>query len=383
MKENDHSACNRFLKEWKQKPHLTALITGLLCLVLSPFWRMNSMKVETESRSRFRVPFLSNNNQKGIYWDLSCPWEQTLFSIANRHGLWIKDPHYTKKPFSDTLESFQMRAIEAKKFSEESGASELVSKKAPKAFRDKRKVLILGESSSRQLFISLACLLNPSYIAAHFTNWIYAEHKTEFPDAHIQLKDDMGDLYYAPRAGNVLEYDWLPPTIPLENAANWINACENGEPFKFVTFFIDQQKVENGNRISYEEGDQRFEILELTRNDVIVLNAGLHTTRTMNFERIEKLLDCIESATEEQKEKWPHIMYTPTPIGHLDNSSGHDGKLSRRCGKSSYNLQNQIEDRKVVSSRVEIIGEDLDYTEIGNLHVWGERRDCLNWFQPG
>ena len=393
MKENDKKDIIRsFLEQWKRKPEITAAITAVICLLVTCYQNSDPLFAE-EKRTRLQsinLPFVTPSLKHELYWDLSCPWEQTKFSVANRNGPWLQDPNYAEKPWADTFDSYQDRANEARKFSEEAGALETVLEEAPKAFRDGRKVIIMGDSLSRQLFISLSCLMFPSYIKAHATAWIGdQEHTTEFNDARIQLKKGMGELLFAPRAGNVIEYDWRHPAAPMETDSDWLQACKDRRPFEMISFFLDMEKITNDedvvDRITFKDGERRFDKFELTNNDVVVMNSGLHTKRSANHERISQLLDCMESATQEERDNlWPKILYSRSSIQHFDNpTGGWNGKPTKRCGNKNYNVQNQIEDEEVVKNRVDIVGVQLNYTELGHLHVWGERTDCTHWFQPG
>ena len=282
----------------------------------------------------------------------------------------------------------------AELLSQESGGFEIVQSaiKAPAAFAE-RKVIVLGDSTARQVFSSLSCLLYNQGFWESSDSFTYGlNYNGFFYDARLGLNDS-GEIFYAPFAGGVLDF-WKhgvggrPEIRPLRSQESWQESCKERK-----AFYLDHYKLSATNGDSFEEydaGNASLEKIKLGKKDIIFLQGGLHPClRKQNLENIGALLKCVEEAKENGEDPgWPTIKYLRTSPQHFNTNNGqHGGMYNKILGKtpciSSLDVDSHlVEELEVFGKDYKMVGHQLDVLDQwGNAH--NNKNDCTHWIMPG
>lgn len=283
----------------------------------------------------------------------------------------------------------------AELLSQESGVLEVVQSaiKAPAAFAE-RKVIILGDSTSRQVFSSLSCLLYNQGFWESSDSFTYGLNLSGFfYDARVRLNDS-GEIFYAPFAGGVLNF-WAYGVAnkledhPLRSQESWQESCKERK-----AFYLDHYKLSATNGDSFEEydaGNASLEKIKLGKKDMILLQGGLHSaTRKHNLENIGALLKCVEEAKENGEDPgWPTIKYLRTSPQHFNTHNGkHDGMYNKTLGRTPCNPSldvdpHLVEELEVFGKDYKMVGHQLDVLDPWGITHIDKNRDCTHWIMPG
>lgn len=320
------------------------------------------------------------------YGNLSCPFEMAVYSqyymSARASQLLLNDSlrHIFPKKSDlfwneDQLED--SRAEAARLLLQEYEPLEKITTAVRQgAFRN-RTIVLMGDSHMRQLFISIACLIDAaaksdslisSFIVKSDIEWIdkgtiggpssnLLNYLAQPPNNASHTKLNSGSITL--RDGGLIKYQWYPwPTVIRRE---WGRKCKAGKP-----------------------------LMQFKSTDILVLAAGTHANaRDFLLSTLEKLWKCLKSRSSENN--WPTIAYMMSPVTHFHTSNGAYNKSSgnkpltcRRDGLAFDGFQEQ--DLKATSRYFPgvisaILGQQLDQRNLGPLHPgYG---DCSHYLQPG
>lgn len=299
------------------------------------------------------------------YGNFSCPLESASFSQYYMSAKAVASGGLATS--DDPLVHGLSRAEVARQFSVDMKTLESVQQALESNSFKGRKIFLVGDSHTRQMFISLGCLIHAAgYLGDTDLHWThnrkmrgpgsgFIDIVTETETAvHSQLAG--GTIYL--KGGGVIKYDWTPLQAGFND---WLRRCKRGKA-----------------------------MINMTSNDIMVLAAGTHMEkRGMLLKNYDKMFKCVESQKAKGRlTKWPNIGYLITPHTHFMTETGdyHKSKQSESCKSYSPNRVLQEEDVRVLapyrnSSVAFLLGENLDQSNLGMLHPW--HGDCAHALQPG
>ena len=279
--------------------------------------------------------------------------------------------------------------------SQESGAFKAVqSAMEGGAFTD-RKIVILGDSTYRQVVSSLACLLhtggfwesNDSFVTGFVTGLSdnpLTERGGRWYDARVRLKDG-GEIFFAPLAGNVVSY-W-PSGVGgvqlLKSTEDWLQNCEGRTPF-----YLNHYKISatNGEYFEeYSEENTSLEKIKLGKKDFLIFQGGHHPTRAINIKKIGALIKCVEEAKASGEDPgWPTIKYARSTPRHFISENGKEiRRAGGTCALSNDEDPQLVEELGVLGKDYKMVGSKLNV-----LSPWGNTHqvpgaDCVHFKMPG
>jgi hypothetical protein len=320
------------------------------------------------------------------YWNLACPLEMSMFSGSHMG-----------------TEDYVNRAWAAREIAEKA-----VTYFAVKDWSDleNRKIVFVGDSLLRQVFISMACLawdrvedyaipwFQNRQVRTHQPNTIGKGPHSKFEEGRVLLRGNT-ELIYHHGIGGLLE---LGEEYHTEETETWIKACFLGKPFTgLAPKYIDWQTVvdsDNGDpRLRMTTDNVQRERLSFGSKDVVLINASVHGGRSFNLQNIQDLMECKKTRGVDQnpqlKQKWPNFYYIITGPSHFPTKTGaFDKRLLEteedfQCIQQSTYKDQQVEEETKLKDYVPFIGSDILSLQMqsGHLHVGG--KDCLHWMQPG
>jgi len=289
-------------------------------------------------------------------------------------------------------------AMLARKIDAESVVREAVEKSALS-----RKTILVGDSLTRQTFSSLGCMLHKSGVIDGDTDsYIAWQSDTNednslrhFNDARIKfwLEGKAHQIFYHPTAGMVNEYGWgfERGISPIESSEHWLQSCEKREPFVLDTYKLRKKDIFRHLQIFFNEND--FEKVPLTKNDIVIFNAGLHPgTRAKNLKSIAQLADCMKEARGRgEAPMWPKLRYMRSSQQHFSSETGTWTRESsslpcatREDLKDPYYL----EDLENIEGKLPILGKNINLKHVSHLHIGSTLNkkkvmDCTHWAMPG
>jgi len=254
-------------------------------------------------------------------------------------------------------------------------------------------VVLVGDSLTRQNFIALGCLLHKEGLAdQHYIAWPNNGGLRQFNDARIQFSRNgkTNNFYFHPTAGLVNSYDWGFELYmsPMHGEEDWLQSCRDRKPFFLDTYTTNQDVEPHNERLAFDKADEHFEKVALGGDDVIVLNAGFHSGRKDNLNKIVELADCMKEARANlEAPDWPSVLYMRTSQQHFMTENGAyptNGETPECMSlEQSKNLQDPYlaEEIEMLFGKIPIIGKDMNINH-PHLHVSNER-DCSHWAMPG
>jgi len=281
--------------------------------------------------------------------------------------------------------------VEANLYAVESGVLPIVHG----AFKGKvhRKIVLVGDSVIRQVFMSMSCLTrtlgiwkdDDAYTAAWNSKNV---QKRVFNDARLMLKNGLGELFFSPTAGKVNFYGWSGEQDAMEGNEDWLKSCHERKPFYLDTLSYHAQN----KQAFFSPNDDTFDKVALNEEDVVFLNAGNHHSSTSkNKINLVKLLNCMQDAREQGFHvNWPQLYYVRGNVPHFNSINGvyNAAESHKPCSERVDAQANPqfIEDKKIFTGKLPLVGFDTDFSEVGSFHV-GERgnsrADCSHWTMPG
>jgi len=345
------------------------------------------------------------------YWNLSCPLEMSSFSASHMGGADFLQR--AKKARQVAMTSLQV-------------LDDLQNLWPTMAAKKHRRILFLGDSVMRQVFISLSCHLWASFSAANeveiavpwFTqrnartvnpNTFATGPHSKFEEARVWWKHtDLSvndskssqtaatELIFHHGIGGLLS---LNGEYQSHDDNMWIKNCFFKQPFDATVVSRKSKNIDN-----LTERNVQRETIRLHRDDVVIMNGSVHGDRNANIQTIADLMRCMRFMFPPPKKQtlWPHFVYLVTSSQHFPTKSGifHKSMLNMKtyqCTKETDQHEHQDEELRGLRDSnsgkgtspnnslllLPMIGQDtLDIQyKSGNLHIGN--RDCTHWIMPG
>jgi hypothetical protein len=321
------------------------------------------------------------------YWNLTCPLELSMFS-----GIHMGKEEYVHRAWA--AREIAERAVAYFTFKDWSDL-------------DNRKIVFIGDSLLRQVFISMACLawdrvedyaipwFQNRQVRTHHPQTIAKGPHSKFEEGRVLLRGNL-ELVYHHGIGGLLE---LGEEYHTEETETWIKACFLGKPLTGLTpKYVDWSHVDNSRKEDPRQGMSTDNVirerLTFGSRDVVLINASVHGWRNFNLQNIQDLLKCKKTRGEDQTSKlkrytWPQFYYIVTGPSHFPTTTGaFDKRLLEAeddfdcIPHSTYN-DLQVEESTKLRDYLPLIGLDILPLQVdsGHLHIGG--KDCLHWMQPG
>jgi len=263
-----------------------------------------------------------------------------------------------------------------------------------------RKIILDGDSLTRQLFISLSCIAWSAGYVSDYTinnydvwegstnnvlhNLNYTASEQFNKQVHVKLKDG-GDIYY-------IDYFNHAASKKINHAKmiqHMINsACGSSGLLQL------QQRHQRYYKARYSL-DDNDSLLTLNKDDVVILSAGHHEKlRPMYLSAYKEFFQCIQDDSlqpygKKRLSNWPHFFYQLSTVSSFNTIDGEYtsepivGKDRMSCQSTNGSSKLQQEDRDNFNGSVEFIANSLDLTQLGDYHVGHGSGDCVHWIQPG
>jgi hypothetical protein len=326
------------------------------------------------------------------YWNLTCPLELSMFS-----GIHMNEDEYVHRAWAS-------RDV----------AERAVAYFGIKDFHElhNRRIIFIGDSLMRQVFISIGCLLWNS-VTDYTIPWFHRRQvrtqqpntisngpHSKFEEGRILLQGNI-ELIYHHGIGGLLE---LGEEYQTHENETWIKACYLQQPFTgLAPKYLDWESINTRSdnqdgkspmidpRTKVSSTNVKRERLTFGSQDVVLINASVHGTRSFNLQNIVDLFRC-KQTQKVNKELWPHFYYIGTGPSHFPTKTGAfdkrllDATENFKCIDKATFEDPQVEETTVLKdlkNDLPLVGTDILplQMESGYLHVGG--KDCLHWMQPG
>ena len=312
----------------------------------------------------------------------NCPFTLTKFSQfeLSHEGPYMSD--------TDRMINSEVRGKMAMDFSNNRRAYERVVQALESGAFHGRKIVLDGDSLTRQLFISLGCL---AWSAGYVDNYEFKqEHVTEgkqnliLNNANIEASSKMitrafihlkggGKIYYV---ANPIKEKIIAMTDTMVNNACDASTASSGSE--------ERSRIPYRARYSFNMDES----LHLRKRDVHVLAAGHHEERDLYISAYKRMFECMINRRESGTlGNWPHIMYQLSSVESFWTETGMygdeliKGADQMSCQINPTSAPHRDEERDALEGLVDFIGDSVNLQHLGQFHVW--HGDCLHWLQPG
>ena len=304
----------------------------------------------------------------------NCPFIMAKFSQDQL----AREGHF--KSEADRLTNSIDRAKSALDFSNDAFAYDRVVSALENNAFDGRKIVLDGDSLTRQFFISLGCLAwsagyvedydVPEYIYEGGLNSVlnnaqYEASSKLFTKGSITLKGG-GRIFYIAN----------PSEEKIETLSERMihEACDN----------TNATKKQYQARYNFNT-----DLLHMKAKDVVVYGAGHHTAERLKYiSTYKRFFSCMKNGKSTSAfKRWPHMMYQLASVEHFWTENGGyggtqiEGSDGMTCRPSTNFSPHREEERAELGGLVPFIGDTIDVENLGEFHVW--HGDCLHWIQPG
>ncbi|KAL3922737.1 MAG: hypothetical protein SGILL_002040 [Bacillariaceae sp.] len=273
---------------------------------------------------------------------------------------------------------------------------------------ENRRILFIGDSLIRQVFISWICLswdrvedysipwFHNRQVRTRQPNSIGSGPHSKFEEGRVLLRGNV-ELIYHHGMGGLLE---LGEEYHTEETETWLKACYLGKPFTALApKYLNWTKTDTSHlerldpRSTIRSDNVERERLTFNSRDIVLINASVHGSRDFNLKNIIDLFECKKMQKVDEKPKlkhlWPNFYYVMTGPSHFPTKTGaFDKKLLEveddfGCIETSTYKEPQVEEETKLKGYLPLIGHNTLklQMESGHLHVGG--KDCLHWMQPG
>ena len=286
------------------------------------------------------------------YYNLSCPFEWSKYSCIHQNPLSINavlgNHYYTNMHKTDINSIINTTSLL------------------------NRRILLVGDSLMRQIFISIGCLSAAS-IAISKVDWMTDKgwpchgtpncishgHHSGFNIGYIKWKNG-GELFYQPLSGGLY---YNEPLIV----------------HRFIKELHKHKTIKLGPDIAIPLSNSR---LKMTKHDVLILNLGVHD-RMIDFENnVQRLASMGEKLVLNHNTSTPLFIYITTPTQHYNDDGFFYGERISVCKENvTHNLRQDLEllhlHENVNVHRIIQYNDSLN----GNMHIG--HGDCTHYCMPG
>ena len=307
-----------------------------------------------------QMDFISTNyknviikkSHEGLYYNLSCPLEWSKYSCIHQNNT-IKanlSYNYYMSMHKNDVNYFLTTSLR------------------------KRRIFLVGDSLMRQIFISIGCL-TMSNIKSFNIDWMesWPCHGTaNCIESNVHSGFNLGkiefengnEVYFKPLHGSMGRYD-EPKMIS-----------------RFMKELLSNGYISYGSVFSIPSNQ-----LQMTSNDILVINLGVHDNgnyNSINYNELSVLGSKILSLQKNTNttRTVPRLIYITSPSQHFGPHGVHDAKSSFNClSNITHNVRNELEYKyfKVDKNVNGII--NFNDTNLGDMHIGNG--DCTHYCQPG
>lgn len=285
-----------------------------------------------------------------LYYNLSCPFEWSKYSCVHQSEVAKADHsfNFTRMHFHTIKEALNV------------------------GFPSRTRVMLVGDSLMRQLFISIACLLAGDKHTLEKFRMDWMEHWPCHGTANCipggnHSGFNVGSLIF----NNGAELHFLPHSGSLRLSEPQIVKRFSKELLKGggITF--------GKNTALPTEGDSN----SLSRDDVLVFNIGIHSKGDKTKALLNEFAQ-FGSQLLKQRSR-PRLIYVTTPAQHFQTNTGqYMGNHSPGCVDRVKSNVRKDKEVKALAPGINVdLVLDYDDLELGSYHIGGN--DCSHYCMPG
>lgn len=240
-----------------------------------------------------------------------------------------------------------------------------------------RTVLLVGDSLTRQLFVSISCLTIKNVIF-NYVDWMYwpcYQDLSHCISSGLHSGFNIGYIEWFNGAKLNFQslgggYRYIESNI-IKRFANELNK------FKYIHSYEPSYKFPNNNISS----------TILSNNDIVIINLGFHQDDINSFKI--KLFEFIEVGKQILKyhnESTPYLVYITSSTQHFNKNGTYIGPDNNddnnNCIKESlHNPRKELEEKYLIEGESIHKLINFDDLKLGNLHIGGN--DCTHYCMPG
>jgi hypothetical protein len=346
--------------------HIIYFRTSLLSLMSSPsFAKTALIKNETLhsiSSGKAKDPPDEQDLQEFLYYNLSCPVEWSKYSCAHQQNNFdsaLAGRNFSLSHQREILESFQF---------------------VP---QDRSRLVLIGDSLTRQVFISIACLLDglhSSAVAETRAQWLQ-EWPCHGTSNCVRGGKHGGFNIASVRFVNGAEIHFLP-------LGGMVGPAGEAKVVSRMTRELDDKGfVTMRNETALESSSP----LRLSQNDTLLINIGIHNkvgdlaaaVRKVNELGNKLHVKANASNVNGRVMGNPLLWYMATPTQHFWSQKGqHDSaRASNTCRETlPENPRSKLEVQVLSPNDIDRVF-DYDDLQLGGMHIGNG--DCSHYCMPG
>lgn len=309
---------------------------------------------------------------ESLYYNFSCPWEMDKYSCVQQGQ--------TEKAEASRRWLMQNRQVIVDTLLPSSG----------NVLPAGTRLILTGDSTVRQIFISLACLLH-SFGHRPDVHLQWANHWPCFSKRHcVSGGPHSGFDLSSILLTNGAEIHFLPhggaPTIKGDFYKHMYHRMKTEAP---RTNGHPELWMEDGSFTDANDGASSIPFSRrsntLGRGDVIVASVGLHHPPTRHEELCHDLVDLAKTLQGTSDTDAAQLWYLSTPAQHFPTRNGQyvkKAQRAKRCRNSTDTNPRLVIEQKVFAEAPFIRFLDYDDLDLGYFHI-GLGIDCSHYCMPG
>ena len=282
-------------------------------------------------------------------------------------------------PFASALDQ-EINSIDraelALNFSNDALAYERVLSSLQNGGFDKRKIVLDGDSLTRQLFISLGCLAwHAGYVEQYFLGDVHEYPPSGGPLANAHFKEP-SKLFVEGHikliGGGEIYFNTKPESLVVSQTNDHVEAaCNNTK--------IGKQKKRIQAHIR-----SRDETIVMGRSDVYVVAGDHHANRNTYLSAYKKVFQCMEDAHGSNAfYKWPKFFYQSSSVTSFWTESGAytakpiEGMDANSCRPTVHSAARREKESVKLGDLVSFLGNIGDIKDLGRLHMLAMAIFCI------
>ena len=303
----------------------------------------------------------------------------------------------------DSVQNNQLRDLAQKslKVSNDFKAYQRIATAYQKGAYNNRRIILDGDSLTRQLFISTSCMLwSMGYVEDYtinnydvwaggqnsiLTNFHYIASERFIKEASVTLRGG-GKIYYI----DYFNHEEKKMNHYFDMTQRVVHgACSSSG--RSDKFFRRRRRRQYKARYSFNQ-----QPLPLNKDDVVVVAAGHHnSSRETYISAYKQFFNCIKNDDDEEKkdlfEEYPHFFYQLSSVQSFWTTDGEydsppieeeeEGTTTTTCRPNVDTAKYQKQDIDTFANLVPLIANEIDLKRMGEYHVG--HGDCTHWVQPG